>query len=134
MANYKPGKDTCETCSEEWSKLKDVKESDSLYGYVQTMDDVKIPKTLKNPYSADGGYYTVMVSSYNPNGYGLFCMSGNVAEMVYYHKETNVPGTRGGSWGSPAIEIQINGPDSFKGKTEASPFIGFRPVITFLRK
>lgn len=131
LANFKPGIDTCETCLDSWNKLKDVNEEDSLYGYKQTLDDVKMPKNHKNPYSADGGYYTVKVNSYHPNSYGLFCLSGNVAEMIYYKEENNIPGTKGGSWASPSVEIQINGPDPYKGKTEALPYIGFRPVVTY---
>jgi hypothetical protein len=35
----------------------------------------------------DGAMQTAKVSSYSPNDYGLYCMSGNVAEMVYYGKD-----------------------------------------------
>src|SRR5690606_21271821 len=71
----------------------------------------------------------------NPNDFGLYCMSGNVAEMVYYEDENNLPGTRGGSWSSIGQELQITeGNDRFKGSTKPSVNIGFRPVITFLRK
>ncbi len=116
LANYKPGIDSSVAC------IKD-----------KTMDDVHLnEKNRYNKYSADGGYFTVNVNSYNPNSFGLYCMSGNVAEMVYYHDKNNLPGTKGGSWSSTAHEIQINGPDKFKGITEASSNIGFRPVFTYL--
>lgn len=90
---------------------------------------------MKDNYIADGAFHTTKVQSYNPNDFGLYCMSGNVAEMVYYEDENNLPGTRGGSWSSIGQELQITeGNDRFKGSTKPSVNIGFRPVITFLRK
>ncbi|MGB0881840.1 MAG: formylglycine-generating enzyme family protein [Vicingaceae bacterium] len=84
-------------------------------------------------YTADGAFYTAKVNSYNPNGYGLYCMSGNAAEMVYYEDENNLAGTKGGSWSSVGQELQIeDGKDRFKGKIEPSCNIGFRPVIFYL--
>ncbi len=129
LANFKPGIDTLEVC-DNWNKLKNVKKTDSLYDYKQTMDDVKLPKNHENPYSADGGYYTVKVGSYNPNDFGLYCMSGNVAEMTI-DKDGN-PVSKGGSWKSIGADIQINSKTLFEGVTTPSVEIGFRPVITFL--
>ncbi|MDG1477421.1 MAG: SUMF1/EgtB/PvdO family nonheme iron enzyme [Vicingaceae bacterium] len=108
LANFKPGKDAVNSCFE---NKKD------------------------NPYSADGGFHTVKVYSYNPNDYGLYCMSGNVAEMVFYKNENGLPGTKGGSWTSVGQELQIvDGKDRFKGQSSPSVNVGFRPVITFLVK
>jgi len=88
---------------------------------------------IKDNYTADGSLHTAKVDSYNPNDYGLYCMSGNVAEMVYYEDENNLPGTRGGSWSSIGQELQIvEGNDRFKGRTEPSVNVGFRPVMTYL--
>jgi gliding motility-associated lipoprotein GldK len=39
-------------------------------------------KPLRGNYVADGGLKTVKTASYNPNGYGLYDMSGNVAEWT----------------------------------------------------
>lgn len=87
---------------------------------------------IKGNYIADGGFHTVKVDSYNPNDFGLYCMSGNVAEMVY-EDESNLPGTKGGSWSSIGQELQIiEGNDRFKGRTEPSVNVGFRPVMTYL--
>jgi hypothetical protein len=63
----------------------------------------------------------------------LFCMSGNVAEMVWISengKAGSKPGTKGGSWGSDAEHIKIEAEDEYRGITEASIYIGFRPVFT----
>ncbi len=74
---------------------------------------------------------TAPVSSYVPNVYGLYCMSGNIAEMVYYNNDKTQPGTRGGSWKSTMQEIQILGDDKFKGVTTPNVNIGFRVVISY---
>lgn len=89
---------------------------------------------IKGNFLEDGAFHTTRVYSYNPNDYGLYCMSGNVAEMVYYENENQLPGTKGGSWTSVAAEIQINGVDKYKGMSNASVDIGFRPVITYFNK
>ena len=90
---------------------------------------------MKDNYMADGALHTAKVQSYNPNDFGLYCMSGNVAEMVYYEDENNLPGTRGGSWSSIGQELQITeGNDRFKGSIKPSVNVGFRPVITYLGK
>lgn len=66
--------------------------------------------------------------SYNPNNYGLYNMSGNVAEMILKSK-TKKAGTKGGSWKSDCNHVKINAEDEYEGIIEASPFIGFRPVF-----
>lgn len=92
-------------------------------------------KPKKDNYNDDGAFHTAKADSYHPNEYGLFCLSGNVAEMVYYVDENNAPGTKGGSWTSPTNELQIEDKnDRFKGKIDASSNIGFRPVVTYLGK
>jgi len=78
----------------------------------------------------DGIEITAPVWSYAPNNYGLFCMSGNVAEMVYYGKDKIKLGARGGSWTSGLDEIQIDGKDRFIGVDSANVNIGFRYVIS----
>jgi formylglycine-generating enzyme required for sulfatase activity len=80
----------------------------------------------------DGMEITAPVWSYAPNKYGLFCMSGNVAEMVYYGSDKSQLGAKGGSWMSPSSEIQIDGTDPFRGIDSANVNIGFRVVISLL--
>lgn len=88
-----------------------------------------------NDMKADGAFHPAKVRSYIPNGHDLYCMSGNVAEMVYYSNGPREnPGTKGGSWTSSEEELQIEGSDRFKGQTKPSVNIGFRVVITHLNK
>jgi formylglycine-generating enzyme required for sulfatase activity len=95
-------------------------------------------------YADDGGMYTVAVDSYIPNTFGLYNMSGNVAEMVYggtqfkskqdlvrYSRDA---GTAGGGWMDDEEALRIEGKDPYTGEKEGHPNIGFRPVLTFLRK
>ncbi len=90
-------------------------------------------KPFSNSYTDDGGFFSVKVDSYNPNSYGLYNMSGNVAEMVYNASNSRtVPGTAGGGWMNNSEEIKILGPDPHSGITDAHPNIGFRVVMTVL--
>lgn len=73
-------------------------------------------------------YFTCKVDSYNPNMAGLFCISGNAAEMVW-ENETKKAITKGGSWNSDAEHVKINSKEN-DGVTDPSPYIGFRPVFT----
>jgi len=73
---------------------------------------------------------TAPVLSYVPNNYGLYNMSGNVAEMISTNSLSGGHRTKGGCYDSTARDIQIEGVDEFEGWTEPSKFIGFRPVIS----
>lgn len=70
---------------------------------------------------------TVSVMAYNPNDYGLYCMSGNVAEWVLA-EDGQTTKAMGGSWGSDFEHLKINSESEYKGKT-SSPFIGFRILV-----
>jgi formylglycine-generating enzyme required for sulfatase activity len=89
----------------------------------------KLPDAITSAGSISGEFYfTAKSNSYNPNNYGLFCISGNAAEMVWQN-ETLKPITKGGSWNSDADHVKINSTEN-EDVTEGSPYIGFRPVFT----
>ncbi|HWY37052.1 MAG TPA: SUMF1/EgtB/PvdO family nonheme iron enzyme [Bacteroidia bacterium] len=75
---------------------------------------------------------TVLAFAYNPNDYGLYCMSGNASEWVM-SSDLKSTTALGGNWSSDLEHLKINSESEFKGKIPASPFIGFRPVV-FLKK
>lgn len=66
---------------------------------------------------------TAPAESYLPNGYKLYGMSGNVAEMISDHDYT-----KGGSYWSGRKQVQISAHEDFNPATGAST-VGFRPVI-----
>ena len=84
-----------------------------------------------NIFYADGAFHTAKVDSYLPNEFGLYCMSGNAAEMVVNWKD-RTPGTKGGSWISDLPELMIAGEDKNSGVTTAKAHIGFRVVVTYI--
>ena len=86
-----------------------------------------------NFFMDDGAFLTAKVDSYLPNEYGLYCMSGNVAEMVIKWKDKS-SGTKGGSWISDLPELMITGEDKNNGVTVAKAHIGFRVVMSYLNK
>jgi hypothetical protein len=91
-------------------------------------------KPTDSTFFDDGGFHTVKVTSYLANDFGLYNMSGNVAEMVYDDYPLKNPGTAGGGWMNSAEEIKILGPDPHKGLTEAHPNVGFRVVMTYMNR
>jgi formylglycine-generating enzyme required for sulfatase activity len=64
-------------------------------------------------------------ASFKPNGFGLYNMCGNVAEMI-----SDQEFAKGGSWNDSENNIKITSQQPLK----ASPFIGFRPVMTYVKK
>jgi len=64
---------------------------------------------------------TAPVRAFLPNGFGLYNMSGNVAEMLQEKGRT-----KGGSWNSTDYYVRLDTEDEFAGWEKPSPMIGFR--------
>lgn len=113
-------------------------------------------KPGRGNYAEDGGLHTVPVDSYFPNDYGLYNMSGNVAEwtetayspnaynMVHdlnpdlkYDAKEDDPAhyklkvVRGGSWKDIYYFLQT-GTRDYEYQDSAKSYIGFRCAMTFL--
>ena len=113
-------------------------------------------KPGRGNYSDDGGAYTVSVTSYFPNDYGLFNMAGNVAEWTCsafdessttfvhdleptynYEAKASDPEVlkrkvvRGGSWKDIGYFLQ-NSTRSYEYQDTAKSYIGFRCVTRYL--
>ena len=113
-------------------------------------------KPMRGRYFEDGGFHTVKVYSYNPNGFGLYCMAGNVAEWCstafdesqyefghdmnsdyeYEAKDGDHPVKkrkviRGGSWKDIGYYLN-NSTRTFEYQDSAKSYIGFRNVMTHL--
>jgi formylglycine-generating enzyme len=112
-------------------------------------------KPKRGNYVADSYYSTktMKVGSFDPNGYGLYDMAGNVAEWTstaydpsgyemindlnpeyqYNASETDPPAlkrkvVRGGSWKDVSYYIQVSTRD-YEYKDSARSFVGFRCVM-----
>lgn len=106
-------------------------------------------KPLRGDYAADQALYTVEAKSYEPNGYGLYNMAGNVSEWVlssydpasYEFSSTMNPWVneeenrrkviRGGSWKDVAYFLQVSTRD-YEYADSARSYIGFRTVQDYL--
>ena len=72
-------------------------------------------------YLKDDADVTAPVLSYAPNAFGLYNMSGNVAEMVSEKGKT-----KGGSWRDDVEYIAIDAPQNPEDNYAPSPTVGFR--------
>jgi formylglycine-generating enzyme required for sulfatase activity len=113
-------------------------------------------KPMRGRYFEDGGFHTVKAFSYNPNGWGLYCMAGNVSEwcetaydesMYEYSHDLNTdyrydamdwdpPSMkrkvlRGGSWKDIGYYLQTS-TRTFEYQDTAKSYVGFRDVMTHL--
>jgi len=113
-------------------------------------------KPMRGRYFEDGGFHTVKAYSYNPNGWGLYCMAGNVAEwcetaydesMYEFSHDLNTDHRydamdwdppsmkrkvlRGGSWKDIGYYLQTS-TRTYEYQDTAKSYIGFRNVMTHL--
>ena len=106
-------------------------------------------KPNRGDYAADEALYTVEAKSYEPNGYNLYNMAGNVSEWTdssydpnaYEYVSSMNPNVmdisnkrkvvRGGSWKDVAYFLQV-GTRDFEYADSARSFIGFRTVQDYM--
>jgi sulfatase modifying factor 1 len=113
-------------------------------------------KPMRGRYQEDGGFHTVKAFSYQPNGFGLYCMAGNVAEWCetaydesvyefsndinsdyrYDAMDWDPPKLkqkvlRGGSWKDIGYYCMTS-TRSYEYQDTAKSYIGFRNVMTHM--
>lgn len=107
-------------------------------------------KPKEGNYTDDKGLYTVLAKHYAPNDYGLFNMSGNVAEWTSssYNPVNEVNSSsvnpfkndlsistkivKGGSWKDVVYFLEIGSKD-FENKDTPRSYIGFRTVRDYIK-
>ena len=87
-------------------------------------DDAPCTDCKWNSLDIDGGFFPVKADAYFPNDYGLYGMSGNVAEMS---EGGHI--AKGGSWEDPPSDCKITSQKKING---ISPAIGFRVFMEII--
>ena len=106
-------------------------------------------KPMRGDYAVDQALYTVEANAYDPNGYSLYNMAGNVSEWVnssyeseaydfsitmnpnVNKEENNKKVVRGGSWKDVKYYLQVSSRD-YEYANQPRSYIGFRTVHEFL--
>jgi gliding motility-associated lipoprotein GldK len=106
-------------------------------------------KPSRGDYAADNALYTVEAKSFDPNGYNLYNMAGNVAEWTataydpgsYEYVSPMSPNiqddknkrkvVRGGSWKDVSYMLQVSTRD-YEYADSARSYIGFRTVQDYM--
>jgi gliding motility-associated lipoprotein GldK len=106
-------------------------------------------KPMRGDYAVDQALYTVEANAYDPNGYNLFNMAGNVSEWVnssyeqdaYEYSASMNPNVnnpsnqkkiiRGGSWKDVKYFLQVSSRD-YELENQPRSYIGFRTVHDYL--
>ena len=104
---------------------------------------------MRGDYAVDQALYTVEANAYDPNGYNLFNMAGNVSEWVdssyeqdaYEYSASMNPNVnniynakkiiRGGSWKDVKYFLQVSSRD-YEYENQPRSYIGFRTVHDYL--
>ncbi len=89
-------------------------------------NEYRVVESANGPSLARPALFTAPVDAFHPNDFGLYNMSGNVAEMV---QEEGL--AVGGSWRSTGFDIRVDSKMTFDG---FSPEIGFRPLLVIAKK
>ena len=106
-------------------------------------------KPMRGDYAVDQALYTVEANAYDPNGYNLYNMAGNVSEWIdpsyepeaYEFSSTMNPNVndienqikvvRGGSWKDVKYFLQVSTRD-YENANQPRSYIGFRTVHDYL--
>ncbi len=99
-----------------------MSESENVFGYDTLSLSNFFHSHFTDQHDFDGEAVLAPVDAYFPNGFGLFNVAGNAAEMILDSHYT-----KGGSWKSNSYYLQINSKESWNHKP--NPFTGFRVVL-----
>lgn len=84
----------------------------------------EIKDTFLNPVKSID--ITAPVKSYYPNTFELYNICGNVAEMI---GEYGI--AMGGSWNDSGYDVRVESEQKYQ---NPNPYVGFRPIMTLIRK